>query len=51
MVKKYVRLTDGQRKELVRLIHEENLSIKKAGEIVGVPYPNAKAINQTYLHE
>jgi hypothetical protein len=51
MVKTYVRVTDEQRKELVKLIHEKNYSIKKAGSIVGIPYPNAKAVNQTYLQE
>lgn len=51
MVKKYTRVTDEQRRELVRLIYEENYTIKQAGQEVGIPYPNAKAVNQTYLLE
>lgn len=45
MVKQYTKVTDEQRKELVRLIHEENYSIKQAGLATGIPYPNAKAVN------
>jgi hypothetical protein len=45
MVKKYTRVTNEQRKELIRLIYEENYTIKKAGATVGIPYPNAKAVN------
>ena len=51
MVKKYTKVSDQQRKELIRLIYQEKLSIKKAGIAVGIPYPNAKAVNQTYLQE
>lgn len=49
MVKKYTRVSDEQRKELIRLIYEDKLTIKSAGLKVGIPYPNAKAVNQTYL--
>lgn len=51
MVKKYTRVTDEQRRELVRLIYEENYTIKQAGLEVEIPYPNAKAVNQTFLVE
>lgn len=51
MVKKYTRVSNDQRKELIRLIYEENLTIKDAGARCGIPYPNAKAINQTYILE
>lgn len=51
MVKKYTRVTDEQRRELIRLIYENNYTIKRAGAEVGIPYPNAKAVNQTYLLE
>eukprot|EP00347_Sterkiella_histriomuscorum_P003517 403363999 len=51
MVKKYTRVTDEQRRELIRLIYQEQYSIKRAGQEVGIPYPNAKAVNQTYLQE
>jgi len=33
------------------LIYENNYTIKRAGIEVGIPYPNAKAVNQTYLLE
>ena len=45
MTKKYIKVTNEQRKELIRLIYEENLSIRKASELAGIPYPNAKAVN------
>lgn len=51
MVKNYIRVTDEQRKELITKIYQENYSIKKAGEMLGIPYPNAKSINQTYIIE
>lgn len=45
MVKKYTRVTDEQRRDLIRLIYEQNYTIKRAGIEVGIPYPNAKAVN------
>lgn len=51
MVRQYVQVTDLQRSELVRLIHEEGCSIAKASKLAGIPYDNAKAINRTYLRE
>eukprot|EP00347_Sterkiella_histriomuscorum_P003494 403364084 len=51
MVKKYTRVTDEQRRDLIKLIYEQNYTIKRAGAEVGIPYPNAKAVNQTYLLE
>lgn len=45
MVKQYIRVTDAQRKELIKLIHEDHVTIKQAGALTGIPYPNAKAIN------
>lgn len=36
---------------MIRLIYENNYTIKRAGAEVGIPYPNAKAVNQTYLLE
>lgn len=51
MVRQYVQVTDEQRRELVRLIHEHNYSIAKASKATDVPYDNAKAINRTYLRE
>ena len=51
MVRQYTQVTDEQRGELVRLIHEESLSIAKAAKMADIPYDNAKAINRTYLKE
>lgn len=51
MVRQYVQVTDQQRSELVRLIHEENYSIARAAKVTAIPYDNAKAINRTYLKE
>ena len=51
MVKKYRRLTDEERKNLVILIHREGYTIKNASKELNIPYPNAKAVNQTYILE
>jgi transposase-like protein len=51
MVKRYVLLSNEQREELCRLIHDEGLSIKEAASRTGVPYPNAKAVNKTFERE
>jgi len=45
MVKKYRRLTDEERKNLVILIHREGYTIKDASRQLNIPYPNAKAVN------
>ena len=51
MVKKNRILEDKERAELVRLIHEEGLTIRQAGLQLGIPYPNAKAVNKTFERE
>jgi len=51
MVKQYQKVTNELRKELIRLIHVEGNSIKTAAEIANIPYPNAKAINSTFVSE
>lgn len=33
------------------MIHNRKLSIKLAAEEVGIPYANAKVVNQTYMRE
>jgi molybdenum-dependent DNA-binding transcriptional regulator ModE len=48
MVRQYVQVTDDQRRDLVRMIHNEGLSIASAAKIADIPYDNAKAINRTY---
>jgi len=51
MVKNYILLSNFQRSELCRLVHEEGLTIKEAARMTGIPYPNAKAVNKTYERE
>jgi molybdenum-dependent DNA-binding transcriptional regulator ModE len=51
MVRQYTQVTDQQRAELVRLIHDKGLSIAEAAKKSDVPYDNAKAINRTFLKE
>ncbi len=51
MVKKYRRLTDEERRNLIILIHREGYTIKDASSKLNIPYPNAKAVNQTYILE
>jgi transposase len=51
MVKKYRRLSDKERHELIVLVHTQGYTIKDASKMLNIPYPNAKAVNQTYLHE
>ena len=51
MVRQYVQVTDLQRQDLVRLIHNEGHSIASAAKLADIPYDNAKAINRTFLKE
>jgi hypothetical protein len=51
MGKQYTQVSNEARKELVRLIYEENYSIVKAAEATGIYYPTAKAINKVYKRE
>ena len=51
MAKKYKKLTDDLRRDLVRLINQEKCSIKEAARRLDIPYPNAKAVNQIYRNE
>lgn len=51
MVNKYTLLSNVQRLELCRLVHEEGLTIKQAAKVVDIPYPNVKAVNKTFEKE
>ena len=51
MGKAYTQVSNEARKELIRLIYEEQYSIVKAAEATGVYYPTAKAINKVYKRE
>ena len=51
MGKQYTHVTNDQRKELIRLIHEEQMSISQAAAKVNIFYPTAKAINKVYKKE
>ena len=46
-----MQVTDEQRRELVRLIHDQGYSIARASKDTLIPYDNAKAINRTYMRE
>jgi hypothetical protein len=51
MGKKYVSVPNEKRYELIRLIHQENMSIAQAAEKTGIYYPTAKAINKVFKQE
>lgn len=51
MGKAYTQVSNDARKELIRLIYEDGLSIVKAAEATGIYYPTAKAINKVYKRE
>jgi len=51
MVKRYNLLTNKQRLDLIRLVHQEGLTIKEAAKMLAIPYPNAKAVNKTFERE
>ena len=51
MGKQYTHVTNDQRKELIRLIHEEQMSISQAAAKANIFYPTAKAINKVYKKE
>lgn len=51
MGKQYTKVTNEQRKELIRLIYDEKLSISKAADMTAIYYPTAKAINKVYKKE
>jgi len=51
MVKQYVLVSNEQRHQLIKLIHEQGQSISRAAKIVSIYYPTAKAINKVYVRE
>ena len=51
MGKAYTKVPNDKRKELIRLIYEDNLSIIRAAERLDIYYPTAKAINKVYKRE
>ena len=48
---KYYPVSDERRRELIRLIYEDQLSIRQAAIQQNISYPTAKAINRIYKHE
>ena len=48
---KYYPVSDERRRELIRLIYEDRLSIRQAAIQQNISYPTAKAINRIYKHE
>eukprot|EP00347_Sterkiella_histriomuscorum_P015791 403355668 len=51
MVRKYIQINDEQRRQFLRLVHQEGFSISKASKLASIPYDNAKVINRIYLRE
>jgi hypothetical protein len=51
MGKAYTQVSNDARRELIKLIYEDGLSIVKAAEATGIYYPTAKAINKVYKRE
>ena len=49
--KKYTKVSDEQRKNLLKLITQENQSISQAAHDLGIYYPTAKAIMKVYRTE
>ena len=49
--RKYDRISDEQRKNLIELISEHGESIKKAAIKLNISYDNAKAINRVFRKE
>ncbi|CDW80058.1 UNKNOWN [Stylonychia lemnae] len=51
MVRKYIQINDEQRRQFLRLVHQEGFSISKASKLASIPYDNAKVINRIYQRE
>ncbi len=51
MGKAYTQVCNEKRKELIKLIHQNGLSIARAAEITEIYYPTAKAINKVFKNE
>lgn len=51
MTKKYLPVTNEQRRLLVKLIYEDGVSIRQAAISTKIYYPTAKAINKIYIAE
>ena len=47
----YAPVSNERRHELIRLIHEDNVSIRQASIRQQIAYPTAKAINRVYKQE
>ena len=48
---KYHPVDNERRHELIRLIYEDNFSIRQAALRINISYPTAKAINRIYKQE
>ena len=51
MVKKYERVPNFKRRQLIKYIYEQNMTIVRAAQLAEVYYPTAKAINKVYIAE
>jgi hypothetical protein len=48
-IRKYSHVTNEQRDYFLELVNVNFVRLKKAAELAGIKYENAKAINQVYL--
>ena len=48
---KYSPVDNERRHELIRLVHEDKVSIRQAAIRLNISYPTAKAINRIYKQE
>ena len=46
--RRYVRITDNQRVQLVKYIEKYLMTIADASRLIGIPYENAKSIYKIY---
>ena len=49
--RKYMRVTDQQRANLIHMVEATNLSISKASSLLGINYTNAMSIVRVYQRE
>ena len=49
--RKYFKVPDEVRIELIRILHKENITIFEAARRLNIPYYNAKAIHRVWNNE
>lgn len=51
MKRRYEKIGNEKRKELIDVVNQQGLKIKQASALLGIPYENAKAIFRVYRNE